>query len=192
MPELFPTTQSLVDYAEVTLPSFSSEIVQDAARLREACDAFAIVWSRRAVELRGSASPVVLCGVINALRGVVSALSYRGEPNEDAALLITRLDPTAWIQPHTTHEPVDWSDADLEGCDVLRSVDSQEPLHLDIGQIWERARRTTEPLREFLLELYTYNPHKREVTLTVGTCPMVPAIIALLWFLEFGSTVVAS
>ncbi len=170
MPEIFPISQTLVEYTEVTLPIF------------------AVPTSHQAVLLRGETDIDSLIAAINTLHPRVRALAYKPQDRDEAVLLIDRYNPAEWVHPSSVVRMPAWTEEEMRSLEHVRAKDTNVPLVLDIHAIWQRALESQDPIHTFLTEVYGHNGRERNVTV-VGTCPMLPAILAILWFVEQQSTV---
>ena len=145
--------------------------------------------SYQPVELRGVLPLDVALPFFAKLRDIVPEITYRSDPGEKAVLIFSSLNDDGLIRPIDVEEsPVRWKESELKkfgsGAAVIKN---ESETRVDLGEMWNiKASDSRE--KKFYKKLYAISPHVERAVL-FGECPLLPALVALNWFMPFAKSV---
>ena len=138
------------------------------------------------VELRGETDLRIAMSIFLVLRNRAKEIIYRPSSGVPATVVFSRLDEAVMVRPYGVTVPARWSDVELDVLEKKWRKDEAGTLTVRLDEWWESAQSAADPPKAFLAILTGCSPKKKEVTLR-GVIPILPALMALDWFLLGGS-----
>lgn len=139
------------------------------------------------VELKGEAKLKEVLLFFSSIRGFIPEVIYRPGKNHNAILIYSTLNDEQYLRPLGVKEsPEVWSEKELADFDKAQTKDKNVSLELDFSKLGKINGDFSE--KKFYQNLYKISPDKARVVLR-GQCPVLPALIAVNWFLPFAKTV---
>ena len=140
--------------------------------------------TNEAVVLQGEAPLDFVLPLFIKMTGVFREIVWRKTETDTAILLYSTIeDPAVIIRSIKVVPPAVWTDKELGEASKKQKNDKRKELNLNLNKLWLLAKKhEKDSLKNFLKALYGLSAKKDKVVLS-GKCPVVPAILAMQWFL---------
>lgn len=140
------------------------------------------------IELVGVAPFSLLMPLVARLRDFATEIVYREAQGTAGTIVFSLHEPG--IRPYAVAFPPSLTEEEERACMRNRAQDTRIEIEVDIDALWRQAQASEpeQPLHAFILSLQSVEPVREAVILT-GETPVIPAILAMMWFLSDAKTV---
>jgi len=132
------------------------------------------------IELQGR-NLLRLAQVFLTWRGKVNEISYRGNPQGKAMVIFSRLNQERYFRSQDILSPLLWPEDELVRLEKIRQADQSEEATLQLNEMGVPLGNTETPVLDFLRQLYSINPKKKEVFLKGNISPYL-FLSVIDWF----------
>jgi hypothetical protein len=180
------SAEEYISYRVVDLPTGDPESPVFDAWIKAVAEDIGRSIGNEPIELRGEADLRIAMSIFLALRNRAKEIIYRPSAGVPASVVFSRLDTASVVRPRDVVAPARWTDAELDLLEKKWQADTAETFDIGLDEWWRQAQSADDPLKAFLALVNACSPKKKEVSLH-GIAPILPALMALDWFLLGGS-----